>query len=92
MAKSEEAQSLDVTQNMMKNLTDMVSYQSQLESGSYEQLQQQSATANLIGANISGVLDKGNRVKHTEAGPHTSLLHTSAFFLTEQNDKMEVFL
>lgn len=38
--KSQEAQSLDVTQDGMKNLTDMVSHQSQLESGSYEQLMQ----------------------------------------------------
>jgi hypothetical protein len=68
--KSQEAQSLDVTQNVMKNLTDMVSHQSQLESGSYEQLmqlRQQSATSNLIGANISEALDEGNRAKHAEA-------------------------
>jgi len=68
--KSQEAQSLDVTQDVMKNLTDMVSHQSQLESGSYEQLmqlQQQSATSNLIGANISEALDEGNRAKHAEA-------------------------
>jgi hypothetical protein len=67
--KSQEAQSLDVTQDVMKNLTDMVSHQSQLESGSYEQLmqlRQQSATANLIGANISEALDEGNRAKHAE--------------------------
>jgi hypothetical protein len=54
----------------MKNLTDMVSHQSQLESGKYEQLmqlRQQSATANLIGANISEALDEGNRAKHAEA-------------------------
>jgi transposase len=64
-SKSEEAQSLDVTQDVMKNLTDMVSHQSQLESGSYEQLmqlRQPSATANLIGANISEALDEGNRL------------------------------
>jgi hypothetical protein len=69
-AKSEEAQSLDVTQDVMKNLTDMVSHQSQLESGSYEQLmqlRQQSATSNLIEANISEALDEGNRAKHAEA-------------------------
>lgn len=67
--KSQAAQSLDVTQDVMKNLTDMVGHQSQLESGSYEQLmqlRQQSATANLIGANISEALDEGNRAKHAE--------------------------
>lgn len=54
----------------MKNLTGMVDHQSQLESSSYKQLiqlRQQSATTNLIGANISEALDEGNRAKHAEA-------------------------
>jgi hypothetical protein len=65
-----QAQGMDVTQDVMKNLTAMVSGQSQLEAGNYLQLTQmneQQAQANVLSANLSESLDEYNRSQHSEA-------------------------
>ncbi|HEY9645410.1 MAG TPA: hypothetical protein V6C88_03520 [Chroococcidiopsis sp.] len=68
-AHSDQAQSMDVTQDVEKNLTAMVNDQSQLEAGSYSQLMQlnqQQAEANVVNADVSESLDELNRSRHAE--------------------------
>ncbi|MBD2093047.1 hypothetical protein H6F67_24675 [Microcoleus sp. FACHB-1515] len=69
-AKAQEAQSMDVTQDVMKNLTAMASQQSALQAGTYANLmalRQQEAANSLVTANISEGVDEGNRVHHAES-------------------------
>lgn len=64
-----QAQSMDVTQDVMKNLSAMVSGQSQLEAGNYLELtkmNQQQAQGNVLSANLSESLDEYNRSQHAE--------------------------
>lgn len=68
--KNQEAQQMDVTQDVMKNLTAIITQQSQLQTGSYIQLmslRQQEAATNQLLANISEALDETNRRAHSEA-------------------------
>lgn len=69
-SKAQDAQSMDVTQNVMKNLTTMVAGQSALESGDYAQtmmIHQQLAANSVVEANASEALDEANRTRHAEA-------------------------
>jgi hypothetical protein len=64
-----QAQGMDVTQDVMKNLTAMVSGQSQLEAGNYLQLMQinqQAAQGNVLDAAVSESADEANRAHHAE--------------------------
>lgn len=80
-AKAQEAQGMDVTQDVMKNLTAMVSGQSSLESGSYAQtmmIHQQLSATGIVASNISEALDETNRARHVEAMAGASGLLRSA--------------
>ena len=69
-AKAEEAQGMDVTQDVMKNLTAMASQQSALQAGTYVNLmalRQQEAANSLVTSNISQGVDEGNRTHHAES-------------------------
>ena len=80
-AKAQEAQGMDVTQDVMKNLAQMVAGQSSLESGSYAQtmlVHQQLSANGLVESNISEALDEANRTRHVEAMAGASKLMQSA--------------
>lgn len=83
-AKAQEAQGMDVTQDVMKNLTALQANQSALIGGSYSQLmalRAQEAANNVVTSNISESLDEDNRARHAEsmtAADH--VLRTSAGF------------
>lgn len=80
-AKAEEAQGLDVTQDVMKNLTAMIAGQSSLESGNYAQtmlIHQQLAATSVVESDISESLDEANRARHAEAMAGASGLLRSA--------------
>lgn len=85
-AKAQEAQGLDVTQDVMKNLTQIVAGQASLESGTYAQtmlVHQQLSANGVIESNISEALDETNRARRVEAMAGASrLLHSaSALYL-----------
>jgi hypothetical protein len=63
------AQSKDVTQDVMKDLTAMTAAQSSLSAGSYAQLmgvRQQMAADSVVNTNISEAADEANRMQHAE--------------------------
>ncbi|MBE9010931.1 hypothetical protein IQ250_12000 [Pseudanabaenaceae cyanobacterium LEGE 13415] len=68
--KSQEAQSMDVTQDAIKNLTAIQANQSSLVGGSYAQLmalRAQDAANAVVTSNISETLDEENRARHAES-------------------------
>ncbi|MDX2244964.1 MAG: hypothetical protein NW224_30175 [Leptolyngbyaceae cyanobacterium bins.302] len=68
--KAEEAQGMDVTQDVMKNLTAMTSQQATLQAGTYANimaLRQQEAANSLVTSNISEGVDEVNRMHHAES-------------------------
>jgi len=68
--KSQEAQSMDVTQDAIKNLTAIQANQSSLVGGSYAQLmalRAQDAANAVVTSNISETLDEDNRARHAES-------------------------
>lgn len=80
-AKAEESQSMDVTQDVMKNLTAMVASQSTLESGNYAQtmlIHQQLSANGVVEANISEAVDETNRARHAEAMAGAAALKRAA--------------
>lgn len=68
--KSQEAQSMDVTQDAIKNLTAIQANQSSLVGGSYAQLialRAQDAANAVVTSNISETLDEQTRARHAES-------------------------
>lgn len=68
--KATEAQSLDVTQDVMKNMAVMLAGQASLDSGNYAHtmlIHQQMAANGVVETNISEALDEANRARHVEA-------------------------
>lgn len=68
-SKAEEAQGLDVTQDVMKAMTEMLAGSSQLQSGSYAQLmlmRQQMAASNQVLSDTSEALDERNRAEKAQ--------------------------
>jgi hypothetical protein len=66
---SAAAQTKDVTQDVMKDLTAMTSAQSSLVAGSYAQLmgvRQQLAADSVVNTNVSEAADEANRMQHAE--------------------------
>jgi hypothetical protein len=69
-SKDQQAQGMDVTQDVMKNLTTIANYQSQIASGNFVQLtalRMQNAANGLVEANISESVDESNRARHAES-------------------------
>ena len=69
-AKADEAQTMDITQDVMKNLTAMASQQSALQAGTYANLmalRQQEAANSLVNSNMSESVDEVNRTHHAES-------------------------
>ena len=67
---AQQAQGMDVTQDVMKNLTAVQANQSALQAGSYAQLmaiRAQDATNATVTSNISEALDEANRARHAQA-------------------------
>lgn len=80
-AKAQEAQKLDVTQDVMKNLAQMAAGQASLESGTYAQtmlIRQQMAVNGVVETNISEAIDEINRGRRVEAMAGASRLLQSA--------------
>ena len=72
---------MDVTQDVMKNLTAMVASQSTLESGNYAQtmlIHQQLSANGVVEANISEAVDETNRARHAEAMAGAAALKRAA--------------
>ena len=87
---SASAQSKDVTQDVMKDLTAMTSAQSSLVAGSYAQLmgvRQQIAADSVVNSNISEAADETNRMQHAERmGAAMYVLNSAAnFYLPGQS-------
>jgi hypothetical protein len=81
---SAAAQSKDVTQDVMKDLTAVTSAQSSLVAGSYAQLmgvRQQLAADSVVNTNISEAADEANRMQHAERmGAAMYVLNSAANF------------
>jgi hypothetical protein len=81
---SAAAQTKDVTQDVMKDLTAMTSAQSSLVAGSYAQLmgvRQQLAADSVVNTNISEAADEANRMQHAERmGAAMYVLNSAANF------------
>lgn len=78
------AQTKDVTQDVMKDLTAMTAAQSSLSAGSYAQLmgvRQQMAADSVVNTNISEAADEANRMQHAERmGAAMYVLNSAANF------------
>ncbi|MBW4489676.1 MAG: hypothetical protein KME12_17980 [Trichocoleus desertorum ATA4-8-CV12] len=78
------AQTKDVTQDVMKDLTAMTAAQSSLSAGSYAQLmgvRQQMAADSVVNTNISEAADEANRMHHAERmGAALYVLNSAANF------------
>ena len=91
-SKDQKAQGMDVTQDVMKNLTTIANDQSQIESGNFVQLtalRMQSATSSLVESNISEGVDEANRTHHAEsmAGAYSVMSGASNLYLPGTNRK-----
>jgi len=91
-SKDQKAQGMDVTQDVMKNLTTIANDQSQIESGNFVQLtalRMQSAANGLVESNISEAVDESNRTHHAEsmAGAYSVMSGASNLYLPGTNRK-----
>jgi hypothetical protein len=91
-SKDQKAQGMDVTQDVMKNLTTIAHDQSQIEAGNFVQLtalRMQSATNGLVEANISEAVDEANRTHHAEstAGAYSVMSGAANLYLPGTNRK-----
>lgn len=91
-SQAQQAQGMDVTQDVMKNLTALQAGQSALQAGSYSSLmllRQQEAANSLVMSNISDSVDESNRMQHSErmAGAASLLQASGNVYMPGSNSK-----